>query len=210
MGLFVTITAIRYGRMFGLVAESTVESSVFGLALGQHGKEFGMAGAAVFGLGVIGILDVERAVGLMAAQAILVDHEVAMGFVAFQAFFDLLMLGRMTEGTILSAVLAWKLGELLALFRVAGLARDADRWYVIDRDIKWGVRVTVATETIREFEMPLAVRGVAHGALRDGILTEGEVLKMAFLTGDFGLVLAAVALNVRRLAVVAFDAIGVL
>lgn len=67
MRIFVTITTIRYSRMLGLVTEGTVKFSMFGLVLGQHFKKFGMTSPAVFGFGIISILDIERAVWFMTA-----------------------------------------------------------------------------------------------------------------------------------------------
>lgn len=180
------------------------------LALGQHGKEFGVAGPAVLGLDIIGILDVARAMRLVAAQAVLVDHGIGMGLVAFQAFFDLLMLGGVAEGAILGAVLAGEVLELVSLLWMAGLAANAHRRHVVDRDIARGVRVTMAGQAVREFEVLTAVGRVAHGALRDGLGAERQMLKVTVTAGDRGLVLSTVALNVGGLAIVAFYAVRVL
>jgi hypothetical protein len=115
-----------------------------------------------------------------------------------------------TEGAVFGGVFAREGLELFALFRMAGLAAYADRRYVIDSDVKRGMRIAVASQTVGELEMLKAVGVVAHGALGDGLAAQGKVLKMAILACDFSLMLASVALNIGGLAVVAFNAVGAL
>lgn len=169
MGLFVAVATLRYRWVFALVAEGAVEGAMLGLALGQHLKNFGMTGPAVFRFDVIGVLDVEGAVWFMTAQTIVIGEKIGVWGMTFQASLDLLMLGRMTEGAIFGGVFAGEGLKFLPLLRVAGLADQADRRHIVNGDIQRGVRVAVATKTIRHLKMLLAAWSVTHGALGNGL-----------------------------------------
>lgn len=183
---------------------------MLGLALGQHIEEFVMTGATIFRWNVISIHDVQRAVRLMAAQAILIGHEGGMRLVAFKALLNLFMLLGMTEGAVHCGVLAGEFCKLIALFRVTSLAAEADLRYVANGYVEGSMWITVASQAIRELEVTLAVGIMAHGALGDSFCAQGEMFEVTVQAGDFGLMFAPVPFDVSRFTVVAFHAIGIL
>lgn len=129
---------------------------------------------------------------------------------ALEAFLDLLMFGWMAEGAVQGGVFARELSQFFTLFGMTGLAPGADRRHVIHCDVQRCVRITMTLQAVWQFEMLLGVRSVAHGTLRDGFGSKREMLKVAIETANFGLMLAAITLNVCGLCVVALAAISVL
>lgn len=210
MRLGMAVAALGHGRVFVLVAEGASQLAVFGGALAEHGQDIAMAGAAVFGGSVRRIADVERAVRLMAFQAILVDHEIGMRLMASQALVDRLMFGRMAEGTVLLRMFAGVGLELLTLGAMAGeTGGNGDRG-VVHGYIQRRVGIAMAAEAVLQFEMSLGRIVMAHAALGNGLLAQGQMLEVAAATADLVSMFAAVGLDVGWLLVVAFEAIGIL
>lgn len=208
--LFVAVTAVRDSGMLALMAEGAVESPMLGLALGEQLKDFGVARPAVLRRDVVGVLDVERAVGLVAAQTVFKDQEIGVWLVTLQTPFDLLMLGGVAEGAVFGGVLTREILELLPLLWMAGLAADANRGDIVDGYISWRMGITMTGQAVGQFEVLTVTGRMAHRTLGDRLLTQGQVFEVAVSTGDLGLMLAAVPLDVGWLTVVAFDAVAVL
>lgn len=135
MRLLMAITTVWNRRVLHLMTESTIESSVLSLALGQHLCNFSMTSAAILGLYVIGVLNIHRAVRFVATQAIFIGQEIGMRLMAFQTFLNLLMLRRMTERAVLGGMNTREVFELFTFIGMASLAGNRDWGHIIDRNI---------------------------------------------------------------------------
>ncbi len=140
------VAAFWHSRMLGLVAVCTIQVTVLCLTLAQHFIELGVAGTAIFGRCVICVVDIKGTVRLVAAETVFINHEFGMRLMTGQAFMDLLMLGGVTERTVLLGVFARELGKLVAFICMTGFTDDADSRHVVHGDIKGSMGVSVAAK----------------------------------------------------------------
>lgn len=179
MRVGMAVAAIGHGGVFGLVAEGAIKLPVFCLALAQLLEELAVAGAAIFGRGIIRVDDVQRAMRLVTAQAIFIGHECRMRLMTGQAFLDLFVLARMTEGAVLLGMFARELGELVAFLGMTGFTDGADRRDIIDGNVKRGMWISVTAKTdgtISQGKMFVRRGVMAHGTLGNGLLAKWKVL----------------------------------
>ena len=126
MRLCMTVAAAWHGRVFVLMAVRAVQIVMFRLAIGQGSEDLTMTGAAELRRHIIRIVDIQRAVWLMALQTIFICHEGTITAVELalvvtgEAAVDDLMFVRMAEGAVLLGMFAWEGCKLFTLTVMTG------------------------------------------------------------------------------------------
>jgi len=194
--------ALRHIRMRAAVTEGTGKCLMLGYRLLQKLADLFMTGDAECSRSGQGIVDLQRMVGRMAAQAVRAHLALGMRFMALGTI-RYLAVYLMAEGTELLRMGTLIIGKVLTGPFMAG---KTGIFYIRGKiQGKWLMRIGMAAEAVVQFKMGLAF--MAPGALRYDIFTPGRMLFMTIKTGNLCLVLAAVTGNCCRFICVTLDAV---